>query len=376
MKKVRTSTKKKELVTKIVKVVIGVLLYIPMVVATIVSLFFTSDIYGWTELVTKGETTELVQHGFFYEPKGFEDNVFLNFMFHTAAPASIKTLQIVTAAIALALLLTLLVKLLDLFTKTPIVSKKGITIAKLALNFVKWTIAIAAVFLTLWAWGADTTMMLASAGVVTLIIGLGSQALVADILAGIFIVFEGDFQVGDIVVIDGWRGEIQSIGIRTTKLIDAGGNVKIVNNSEIKTIINQTKELSIAKCYVAIGYEARIENVEAVIADNIDKIKDKIPAIVEGPFYKGVSELAESSVNLLFVAKCNENDIYQVERDLNREIKIMFDDNNIGIPFNQLVVHMGEDDKPKETVTKKTVKKVNEFAEEQKELSKDIEIKK
>ena len=85
------------------------------------------------------------------------------------------------------------------------------------------------------------------AGVLALIIGLGSQSLVADILAGIFIVFEGEFQVGDIVIIDGWRGEVKEIGIRTTKLVDVGGNIKIVNNSEIKTIINQTQELSLAK---------------------------------------------------------------------------------------------------------------------------------
>ena len=54
----------------------------------------------------------------------------------------------------------------------------------------------------------------------------------------------------------------------------------------------------------------------------------------------------------------------------------MFDDNDINIPFNQLVVHMGEDDKPKEVASKRTIKKAEEFAEEQKELSKDIEIKK
>ena len=226
------------------------------------------------------------------------------------------------------------------------------------------------------AWGADTTTMLASAGVLTLIIGLGSQSLVADVLAGIFIVFEGEFQVGDIVIIDGWRGEVKEIGIRTTKLIDAGGNIKIVNNSEIKTIINQTQELSLAKAYVAVSYGARIEKIEAVIADNIANIKDKIPAIVEGPFYKGVSELGESGVTLLFVAKCAEDDIYQVQRDLNREIKIMFDDNDIEIPFNQLVVHMGSDAVANEILSKNEIKKAESFNEEQKELSKDINVDK
>ena len=182
-------------------------------------------------------------------------------------------------------------------------------------------------------------MMIASAGVVTLIIGLGSQSLVADILAGIFIVFEGDFQVGDIVIIDDWRGTVISVGIRTTRLMDAGGNIKIVNNSEIKTLINQTQELSTAKAYVSISYNARLEDVEKVIYDNLDKMAESIPSIVKGPQYRGVSTLGESGVELLFTASCKEDDIYQVQRDMNRFIKILFDDNNIEIPFNQIVVH-------------------------------------
>ena len=167
----------------------------------------------------------------------------------------------------------------------------------------------------------------------TLIIGLGSQSLVADILAGIFIVFEGDFQVGDIIIIDGWRGEVLEIGIRTTKLLDAGGNIKIINNSDIRSVVNQTQELSIAKSYISIDYGTRIEKVEAVIHDNLDKVKAAIPAIVEGPYYKGVSELGDSAINLLFVAKCKEGDIYQVQRDLNREFLIVFNDNGIDVPF-------------------------------------------
>ena len=282
-------------------------------------------------------------------------------------PAILRTIQIIGVCLAAAVGLNYLAKI-------KFADKKAVTILKLVCNFLKWTIAIAGVFCIAAVWGANTTMLLASAGVLTLIIGLGSQTLIADILAGIFIVFEGDFQVGDIIIVDGWRGEVQVIGIRTTRLIDAGFNVKIVNNSEIKTIINQTKELSLAKCYVAISYADRIEKVEAVIADNIDKLKEKVPLIVEGPFYKGVSDLAESSVNLLFVAKCNENDIYQVQRDLNREIKIMFDNNGISIPFNQIVVHMGENDKPS-AISKKELEKAESFVEEQKELSQAVDVK-
>lgn len=290
-----------------------------------------------------------------------------NYWYATAIPATIRSVQVITIAWAIGIILSLLEKI-------QFASQRTITISLLVLSFLKWATAIAAVFVILMAWGANATIMAASAGILALIIGLGSQSLVSDILAGIFIVFEGDFRVGDIVIIDGWRGEVKCIGIRTTKLVDAGGNIKIVNNSDVRSIVNQTQDLSVAKCYVGISYGDRIERVEKIIADNLPKIKEKIPSIVEGPFYKGVTELADSSVNLLFVAKCKENDIYQVQRDLNREIKIVFDDNNVNIPFPQVTVSYEQSSDEK--VSNQVKNAAEEFVEEQKELSRDIDIKK
>ena len=323
-----------------------------LTVGVIISFVFSDKIFGAKTIFVAKE----------------EWSSFGRYMYSRAIPASIRTVQILVIAVLANIILSFLARI-------TFESKKTITVALLLLNLLKWVIAIASVFIIMAAWGADTTLMLASAGVLTLIIGLGSQALVQDILAGIFIVFEGDFQVGDIVIIDGWRGEVKAIGIRTTKLVDAGGNIKIMNNSDIRSIINQTKELSVAKCYVGISYGDRIEKVEKIIADNLDKIKEKIPAIVEGPYYKGVTELAESSVNLLFVAKCKEEDIYQVQRDLNREIKIVFDDNNVNIPFPQVTVSYDEGT-DNNKVSNKVRHEAKEFVEEQKDLSKDIEIKK
>ena len=67
--------------------------------------------------------------------------------------------------------------------------------------------------------------------------------------------------------------------------------------------------------------------------------------MVEDPLYKGVSELGSSSVNLLFIAKCKESDIFQVQRDLNRELYLIFNENNINIPFNQMTISYLDKDK-------------------------------
>ena len=354
---------------KLRKTIILWLLYPILLVATVLVFVFNTEINGGPLVkVDPLDPASAKVHDPESVFKIATDSAFLKYLVEVAVPAIFNTIRIAGIALTFGIAL-------HYFAKLAFHSKKGKTLSRLLVSFFKWVIALCALFFTMDAWGANTTTILASAGVLTLIIGLGSQSLIADILAGIFIVFEGEFQVGDIVIIDGWRGEVTEIGMRTTKLIDAGYNIKIVNNSEIKTIINQTQELSLAKAYVSVSYGARIEKIEAVIADNLESFKEKIPAIKEGPYYKGVSELGESGVTLLFVAKCQEDDIYQVQRDMNREIKVMFDNNDIEIPFNQLVVHMGED-ADQNKVSKKDIKKAEDFNEEQKELSKDINVDK
>ena len=295
------------------------------------------------------------------------DNEFLQTLY-TKIPALVRSVQIVTISVIIAMVLHFVLGKLFMH------SKRGLTIVKLINSFLSWIIGIVAVLLILGSFGVDTGTLLASAGILSLVIGLGAQSLIADIIAGLFIVIEGEYQVGDIVVIDDWRGTVKEIGIRTTRIEDAGGNVKFINNSEVKTIVNQTCELSLAKAYIGIEYGESIPRVEIVIRDNLEKIKSRIPAIVEGPYYKGVDALAASSVDLLFVAKCKEEDIYQVQRDLNRELKLMFDENNINVPFPQIVVNQPTEFDDVQT-TKRERRSAEKFVEEQKELSKGMEEK-
>lgn len=282
---------------------------------TVLSFVFSEHLFG-TDSIFNIETT----------------NPFLSFVYR-AVPAIIKSVQIVILSMIAYHIVKWVASLM--ISKT----KKGITIIKLLSNFLKYLVGIVAILLILGSWGVDTTTLVASAGVLGLIIGLGAQSLVSDVIAGMFIVFEGTYKIGDIVVIDGWRGTVEEIGIRTTKIKDAGGNVKIVNNSAISSIINQTQDTSVAKCVVGIEYGEDLQRVEKVINDNLEAIKERIPEIIGSISYKGVNCLNTSSVDLLLIASCKEEDIYGVQRALNREMKLLFDANDINIPFTQVVIH-------------------------------------
>ena len=255
------------------------------------------------------------------------------------------------------------------FMKFSLLLHRGKAVVEITCSLIKYAAVIVLLFFILKTAGLDTTAILAGIGILGLIVGLGAQPLIADIIAGLFIVFEKVFDVGDIIVVDGFRGTVKEIGIRTTQIIDAGGNIKIINNADVKTVINMTNQLSLAICDVGIEYGESLEKVEAILKDNLPAIKEAIPDIKDGPFYKGVAELGDSAVILRFVANCEEGAKYQVERDLNRQFKLLFDKYNINIPFTQVVVNQPIEF---EDATKNQKSEAGKFVKEQKELSKGI----
>ncbi len=246
-------------------------------------------------------------------------------------PKIIQAIRVVT--VILVVVTILLAILSRVFRK----NQRQITVVRLVNNLIKCITAIVIVISVLAIWGIDTTALITGAGVLTLVVGLGMQSLISDVVAGLFIVFENEFNVGDIVTIDGFRGTVVSIGIRTTKL-EALGNIKIVNNSDIRGILNQTVNPSTAKALIDIEYGESLERVEEVINSKLPEMT--IEGVIGDISYDGVATLGASGVTLQFTAKCYEGDIFAVQREMNKRLKVMFDENGVGIPFNQLVVHM------------------------------------
>lgn len=250
-------------------------------------------------------------------------------------------------------------------------SKKGKTAGHMLDNLLRYVSGFLMIIIVLIVFGVDTTALFASIGILGLLIGLGAQSLISDVLSGLFIVFEGDYQIGDVIVIDGFRGSVEAIGIRTTKIKDLSGNIKIVSNSHIQSLVNMTFDLSIAVVDVEITYDESIPRVENIIREALPHIQKHIPSVVEGPFYRGVSSFNASGVALKFIARTHENDRFQAERDLRRELKLLFDQHHIDIPFQTITISNFVEAN-KQDITNAQKRKAQAFVEKQKEISKDI----
>ena len=202
---------------------------------------------------------------------------------------------------------------------------------------------VAAIVILCWGLsilGMNVSGILASVGVLTLVVGFSAESLIADVITGVFMLFENQCNVGDIVEINGFRGTVKEIGIRTTSLMDVGGNVKIINNSDMKNILNRSDQLSVAASTIDIPYGTDLEKLEEAIPGLMEEIYQKHQAeMLSAPRYLGVQELGSSGITLKFVVDVNEQNIYNGIRILNHDLLLGFRKLGVECPFPQLDIH-------------------------------------
>ena len=217
---------------------------------------------------------------------------------------------------------------------------RGMTMMTLLSSLIQYAAALVILCWGLRILGVDVSAILAGVGVVALIVGFGAESMIADVVTGVFMLFENQCNVGDIVEVGGFRGTVQKIGIRTTSVVDGGGNVKIINNSEMKIILNRSDKASRAVCDIGIPYETDLETLEKKLPELLEEIRGKYPELMqEAPVYLGVQSLDSSAVVLRFTAAVSEENIYTTQRKLNRELLLGLRRLGIECPFPQVDVH-------------------------------------
>ena len=218
--------------------------------------------------------------------------------------------------------------------------RKGKTLISLLSSLIHYVAALVILCWGLSILGVNVNAIVASVGIVALVVGFGAESLVADLVTGVFLIFENQYNVGDIVEVNGFRGTVKDIGIRTTSIVDTGDNIKIINNSEMKNILNRSDNVSRAVSDIAIPYETDLEALEAKLPGLMQDIFERRGDVMQAaPRYLGVQQLADSAVILRFVVEVAEKDIYSGARILNRDLWLGFRKLGVECPFPQVDVH-------------------------------------
>ena len=224
-------------------------------------------------------------------------------------------------------------------------SNRGKTLLNLVRSCFKYIVGFVGIFWALTIFEIDFGTILASVGIVALVIGFGAESLIADVVTGVFMIFENEYNVGDIVELEGYRGTVSSIGIRTTCVTDAGGNIKIFNNSDMRNIVNLSNYSSRAVCDFSVPYEAKLADVEKALLEVLKKVQTDNPEVFpEVPEFLGVQELGEESVILRVVANVSEEERFNAARILNRALKEGMEAQGDSCPYNQLATHNDDEE--------------------------------
>ena len=214
------------------------------------------------------------------------------------------------------------------------------TISTVINSSIKYITAIVIICWGLSILGVDVATITASVGIMALIVGFGAESLITDAVTGIFMLFENQYNVGDIIEVNGFRGTVEEIGIRTTSIRDTSNNVKIINNSLMTNILNRSDHRSAAVSDISVPYEIDLEAFEKKIPGILTEIYENHKDIMlEEPKYIGVQTLGDSAITLRFVAMVAEENIYSGTRTLNHDLFILFGKNGVSCPYNQLDVH-------------------------------------
>ena len=249
----------------------------------------------------------------------------------SAKITAVHILMLIPACLIVWVICTLLSMLLDLIGRR---NERAATVMHLLQSIVRYFGVIGALFWGLSILGVDTAAVLASVGIIGLIIGFGAQSLIEDIITGFFIIFEGEYGVGDVIILDDFRGTVRSVGVRTTVIEDAGGNLKIVNNSDIRNLQNRSRNTSQAVCDIGVSYETDVAKLGDLLKDGLQRIMEKHPDMfIAEPVYKGIERFDDSSIVIRFTAETKEDDIFNARRCLNEEVFCLLQEKGIEIPY-------------------------------------------
>jgi small conductance mechanosensitive channel len=187
--------------------------------------------------------------------------------------------------------------------------------------------------------------LFASAGIIGVAFGFGAQSLVKDFLSGVFIISENQYRVGDIIEIETFSGTVERIGVRSTVIRDADGNVHYFPNGMVQHVMNKTMGYSMARFTVAVTPEEDIDKVGKII----DKIGLDLAAeedwqnkVLEAPHYVMMGEFTSTAVNLIVSGKTQPSDQWSVIAEMRRRILDAFEREAIAIGATPVMAAAGK----------------------------------
>lgn len=193
-------------------------------------------------------------------------------------------------------------------------------------NIAKSVIIIIVILTILSIYGIDTNTVLASLGVISIVLGLAFQDILKDFLSGIFILSEGSYTIGDTVEINNFKGKIEDIGLRTTKIKAYTGEIKILANRNISEVTNYSLSNSLAVIDIKFDIKKSTKEIDALLAKLIEKIDNHdYKKVIGAANLLGIQELNDTFVIYRLTVPTKANESKNIEYEVLKELKLLLE---------------------------------------------------
>ena len=199
------------------------------------------------------------------------------------------------------------------------------TLAPLLKNVALYALSFTVAMVILQELGVDMRAILVSAGVLGLAVGFGAQALIKDVIAGFFILFEGLVRVGDVIEIGGHTGTVETIGLRVTTIRVPSGALRVVPNGELTQFANYNRGWARAIVDVGVTYDTDVRRALDTLERAGREWSAEAGLALEPPRAQGIIRFGESDMGLRLAVKVAPAARGDAEIELRRRIKEAFD---------------------------------------------------
>ena len=220
--------------------------------------------------------------------------------------------------------------------------KRVNTTLSLINNCLKYIIIFLTILLILNSFGINVSSILAGLGIVAAVLTLAFQDLAKDFIAGISIVMEDQFEIGDNVMINGFRGDVIAMGLKTTRIKDYKGAVQIISNHMITEVTNYSLNPSLAEVTISIDSDNDLDKVEKIIRktmETIDKTYDFLKGNTE---LWGVEMVDQNSVTYKVAVKTKSGKDFEIQRKMRKDLQDAITKAGIKMPQTHMEVRNGK----------------------------------
>lgn len=219
--------------------------------------------------------------------------------------------------------------------------KRQKTMQKLIQNIVKYTIIILVGATILNILGVNVTSIVAGLGIASVILSLALKDVAQDIIGGLSIILEDQFDIGDLVEINGFTGTVLDLGLKSTKLQSYENIIKIISNKNISEVTNYSKTNPNLIIDIPIPYEIEQKQADKILEKITKRIEKDITTLKGNVELWGLNEFKDSSISYRLFIPVQVEKQFETKRKVNRIIKEEYDKENISVPYNIIEVKNG-----------------------------------